>query len=95
MEPLPGNWSICVASVFEDAVDQLSILGSIVPRNGGHFSVFSIFCLFSNMLNNHLSVNLTKFLASWRSVTVVLEIQHEVELTDAPIPAIFGKMPVN
>ena len=31
MEPLPGNWSICVASVFEDAVDQLSILGSIVP----------------------------------------------------------------
>jgi len=30
MEPLPGNWSICVAS-FEDAVDQLSILGSIVP----------------------------------------------------------------
>lgn len=31
MEPLPGNWSICIGSVFEDAVDQLSILGTIVP----------------------------------------------------------------
>jgi len=32
MQPLPGNWAACVATVFEDAVDQLNILGSILPQ---------------------------------------------------------------
>lgn len=32
MQPLPGNWASCVGTVFEDAVDQLSILGSILPQ---------------------------------------------------------------
>ena len=27
MPPLPDNWAACVATVFDDAVDQLSILG--------------------------------------------------------------------
>jgi len=35
MAPLPGNWSACVATVFEDAVDQLNILGSILPQQKG------------------------------------------------------------
>ena len=32
MAPLPDKWAACVATVFEDAVDQLAILGSILPE---------------------------------------------------------------
>lgn len=32
MQPLPDNWAACVATVFDDAVDQLNILGSILPQ---------------------------------------------------------------
>lgn len=39
MAPLPENWAVCVGTVFEDAINQLQILGCILPQQKNKESV--------------------------------------------------------
>jgi len=39
MAKLPENWSVCVGTVFEDAINQLQILGCILPVQKNKTSV--------------------------------------------------------